>query len=36
MIRTAFALIFFLTPLATAQDATFRNPLKRGAAQTPG
>ena len=36
MIRTAFALIFLLTPLATAQDATFRNPLKRGAAQTPG
>jgi GH43 family beta-xylosidase len=35
MIRTAFALIFFLSPLATAQDATFRNPLKRGAGADP-
>jgi GH43 family beta-xylosidase len=35
MIRTAFALIFFLTPLATAQDATFHNPLKRGEGADP-
>jgi GH43 family beta-xylosidase len=35
MIRTAFALIFFLTPLAIAQDGTFRNPLKPGEGADP-
>ena len=35
MIRTAYALISSLTSLATAQDATFRNPLKRGEGADP-